>query len=192
MDIVLSGAAILALLPLLVGVALAIRLTSPGPALFVQRRGGWDGRTFQMLKFRTMFIDRSDADGVAQAVRDDPRVTPVGAFLRRTSLDELPQLFNILRGDMSVVGPRPHPIAMQAAGVRYEQLVPYYDKRGVMRPGLSGWAQVNGLRGPTDKAGPAIARIEHDLAYVQNFSLWLDIRIIAGTLRREFLGGSGF
>jgi lipopolysaccharide/colanic/teichoic acid biosynthesis glycosyltransferase len=118
-------------------------------------------------------------------------VTPVGRFLRRTSLDELPQLVNVIVGDMSLVGPRPHVEGMLAAGVDYAELVPYYNLRHVMRPGLSGWAQANGLRGPTDSAEAARARIDHDVAYIQNFSIWLDLKIIWLTLVKEFVTGSG-
>lgn len=191
MDLVLAGLALFLLLPLLLMVAIAIRVTSPGPALFVQWRPGRGGRLFPMLKFRTMHIHLADASGVRQTVDGDRRVTRFGAWLRRTSVDELPQLLNILAGHMSLVGPRPHPAGMLAAGKPYEALVPYYHLRLDVRPGLSGWAQVNSYRGPTSDAADAIARIEHDLAYIQNFSLRLDIRIIIETIHREFMSGTG-
>lgn len=191
LDLVLSAIALVVLAPVLLGIAVLVKVTSPGPVLFVQNRPGYLGVTFPLLKFRTMHADRGDASGVAQTRVNDPRVTPIGNFLRRTSLDELPQLLNILAGHMSLVGPRPHPANMWGGGMLYQELVPYYDLRLVMRPGLSGWAQVNGYRGPTLDAGLARERIEHDMAYIQNFSLALDLRIIPATLRKEFLGGTG-
>lgn len=190
-DIPLSAMALIVLSPLLLGVALAIRLTSKGPALFKQNRVGLDGREFKMLKFRSMRTEAGDHTGVKQTVAADDRVTPIGRFLRATSLDELPQLWNILVGDMAVIGPRPMVPGQLAAGVDYNQVVPYYDYRHRVKPGLSGWAQANGLRGPTTDIVSARDRIDHDCAYVQNFSLALDIRIIIQTLAREFLTGSG-
>lgn len=190
-DIVTSLAAIIMLSPLLIGVAIIIARTSSGKVLFKQKRDGLNGETIEVYKFRSMYEDRCDITGVAQTTRDDPRITPIGRVIRRTNIDELPQLFNILRGDMSVIGPRPHPIGMLAAGKPYEEIVPYYQSRHMMKPGLSGWAQANGLRGPTDDARTARARIEHDLAYIQNFSLWLDLKIVMTTLRNEFVQGSG-
>jgi lipopolysaccharide/colanic/teichoic acid biosynthesis glycosyltransferase len=144
-----------------------------------------------MLKFRTMYDDHADPTGQAQTRPDDERITPVGRLLRRTSIDELPQLINVITGDMSLVGPRPHVAGMLAAGIDYAELVPYYNLRHTMRPGLSGWAQANGLRGPTDSAEIARARIDHDIAYIQNFSIWLDLKIIWLTLVKEFVTGSG-
>ena len=192
LDIALSGLALVVLMPLLVLVAIAVKVTSPGPVLFVQQRPGLHGKLFPMFKFRTMYNHLGDRSGLQQTVKNDQRITKIGAFLRKTSIDELPQLINILLGHMSIVGPRPHPVRMLAGGVDYQDLVPYYAKRWEMRPGLSGWAQVNGLRGPTDRAEVAVARIDHDLAYIQNFSILLDIKIIVATLWREFVGGSGF
>lgn len=190
-DVTIAASALVALSPLLAGLAVATRLSSPGPAIFSQWRTGRHGRKFRIYKFRTMRIEASDETGVRQVCPNDPGLTRLGAFMRARSLDELPQLFNVLRGDMSLVGPRPHAIGMHAAGMPYEALVPYYHLRHAVRPGLSGWAQANGLRGPTTEIGPARSRIEHDLAYIQNQSTWLDIRIIALTLKREFLTGSG-
>jgi polysaccharide biosynthesis protein PslA len=125
-------------------------------------------------------------------VKNDPRVTRVGAFLRRSNIDELPQLLNVLKGDMSVVGPRCHAIGMRAGGMLYEELVPEYHHRHAMRPGITGLAQMRGLRGPTDRPAKARARIASDLHYVENFSLLMDIRIIIGTLISELNGGKGF
>lgn len=191
-DICIAAAALIFLMPFLVFVAACIKLDSKGPVLFFQRRWGKDGRTILVYKFRSMRTDLCDATGVQQTTKGDPRVTRVGALLRRTNIDELPQLWNVLVGDMSVVGPRCHPIGMLAAGMLYEILVPNYHERHVMRPGLTGLAQVRGLRGPTDRPSKARARIACDLHYVENFSIWLDFKILAATVWTEFRGGTGF
>lgn len=191
LDRLIAALALFLLLPLLFFIALAIAVTSPGPLVFGQWREGRDGQLFRVLKFRTMHVDQQDLSGLSQASSGDGRVTALGALLRRTSLDELPQFWNVLVGDMSLVGPRPHVPGMLAAGRPYGELVPQYRLRLTMKPGLTGWAQCNGLRGSTDDAARAIARIHHDLAYIQNHSLLLDLRIILLTLRREFLSGSG-
>jgi lipopolysaccharide/colanic/teichoic acid biosynthesis glycosyltransferase len=190
-DIVVSIAALFILGPLLLLVALSVKLSGPGPVLFSQPREGWNGRTIRVLKFRTMHADLGDQSGVQQTTANDARVTPIGRILRKTNLDELPQLINVLAGDMSLVGPRPHPLNMRAAGVAYSEHVPYYTKRLAMRPGITGWAQCHGLRGPTEAPLPAKARIDHDIAYIQNFSLWLDARIVWKTLLQELSGGTG-
>lgn len=190
-DIMASLTVLTLFLPALLMIALAIRASSSGPVLFRQVREGFNGQPINVYKFRTMYVDRCDITGVAQTVSDDPRITPIGRFLRRTSLDELPQLINILKGEMSLIGPRPHAFGMLAGGVPYDRLVPYYAARQSMKPGLSGWAQANGLRGPTDDPAKAKARIDHDLAYIENFSLLLDFKIIWKTLRQEFLNGTG-
>ena len=190
-DIALALVALVALMPLLVATALAVKLTSPGPVFFRQKRPGLGGRQFSMLKFRTMYVDAGDSSGIRQTMANDSRVTPLGRFLRAKSIDELPQLINVLLGDMSIIGPRPHVEGMLAGGVPYEELVPYYRLRYEMRPGLSGWAQANGLRGPTTDAAVARARIDHDLAYIQNFSLVLDLEIILLTIKQEFFTGTG-
>lgn len=190
-DVTIATAALVFLAPLMLLVALAIRIESKGPVLFGQEREGKGKVPFRALKFRSMQVTQCDTSGVRQTTRDDPRVTRVGRFIRRTSIDELPQLINIIKGDMSLVGPRPHVPGMLAAGREYRELVDYYDLRLLVRPGLTGWAQANGLRGPTTNAALARARIDHDLAYVQNFSFWLDLRIILLTIRREFFSGSG-
>ena len=190
-DIALSLMAIVAFSVIFLTTAVAIKLTSRGPVFFRQFRPGLNGVPFPLYKFRTMHVDLGDATGVAQTVANDPRMTPIGAFLRRTSIDELPQLANVLLGQMSLVGPRPHPAGMNAGGVPYRTLVPYYDMRHSVKPGLSGWAQANGYRGPTDDAVRAKARIDHDIAYIQNFSIFLDLRIILLTVRHEFMVGTG-
>ena len=190
-DITMAAAAIISFGLLLLGIALLISVTSPGPVLFRQLRSGRAGSVFEVYKFRTMRGDACDPSGVSQTLGADKRVTKLGRFLRRTSLDELPQLFNILRGDMSFVGPRPHVAGQLAAGKPYRELVEYYEMRRCVRPGLTGWAQINGLRGPTDDADRARERIEHDMAYIQNASLLLDLRIIFLTARDEFISGGG-
>ena len=190
-DVISAASALLVLLPLFVIVAALIKLTSKGPVFFKQSREGLHGVAFGAYKFRSMKVEECDISGVAQTTKDDPRVTVIGKFIRRTSIDELPQLLNVLRGEMSLVGPRPHVKGMQAGGVDYTTLVPYYADRLEMVPGITGWAQANGLRGPTDRADKARARVDHDIAYIQNFSFWLDLKIILRTLRHEFVGGSG-
>jgi Undecaprenyl-phosphate glucose phosphotransferase len=155
-------------------IALAIKLTSKGPVLFKQPRHGENGREFNVLKFRSMRVMETGSV-VTQAQRNDPRITPVGAFIRRTSLDELPQFINVVMGNMSLVGPRPHAVAHNEL---YRTQILEYMRRHKVKPGITGWAQVNGLRGETDKLEKMVARVEHDLAYIQNWSLWLDIKII--------------
>lgn len=190
-DVVVAALALIALMPLFILVAIAIKMTSAGPVLFAQAREGLHGRNFNAFKFRSMRTEFCDVSGVAQTVKNDPRVTAIGRFLRRTSIDELPQLLNVLRGEMSLVGPRPHVSGMRAGGTSYRSLIRYYDRRLDMLPGITGWAQANSLRGPTDDAASARARVDHDIAYIQNFSLLLDLKIILLTVQREFLGGSG-
>jgi polysaccharide biosynthesis protein PslA len=190
-DIVLSLMAIIALAPLMLMLAMLIKFESPGPVLFRQRREGLNGRTFEIYKFRSMRTDQCDASGVRQTKAGDERVTPLGRLMRQRNLDELPQLVNVLLGDMSLVGPRPHVANMTAGGTLYEELVPYYRLRQAMRPGLTGWAQANGLRGVTDDPITATARVDHDIAYIQNFSWWLDVNCILRTLKNEMFTGSG-
>jgi lipopolysaccharide/colanic/teichoic acid biosynthesis glycosyltransferase len=190
-DIVGSFCALVFFAPLLMSVAIAIKLTSPGPVLFSQYRYGYRNKRFRIYKFRTMYAHLGDRAGTRQVTRQDPRVTAVGNLLRHTSLDELPQLLNVLRGDMSLVGPRPHVPGMLAGGLLYEQLVPYYFQRHAVRPGITGLAQVSGYRGDTTQADDAIARIDCDLDYIESWSPWSDIKIIANTCRREFLSGHG-
>jgi lipopolysaccharide/colanic/teichoic acid biosynthesis glycosyltransferase len=191
-DIVVAGAALLFLAPVLLAIAVIIRSTSPGPALFFQYRYGYRNRRFKIYKFRSMRLDACDARGVKQTVRGDSRVTWIGRFLRKTSLDEIPQLVNVVRGDMSLVGPRPHVPGQLAAHLLYEDLVPYYFQRHMARPGITGLAQVSGYRGSTVEAGHAISRIDYDLEYIEKWSLRLDITIIFRTIRREFLSGNAF
>ena len=187
MDLVISISALLVLAPALLLIALAIKVTSPGPIFFRQMRVGHLARPFRIYKFRTLKAEACDDSGVRQVADEDDRITPIGGFLRKSSLDELPQLFNIVLGQMSLVGPRPHVAGQEAAGRPYDELVPYYALRTQVVPGLTGWAQANGLRGSTADAMSARARIEHDLAYVQHESVLLDVRIVLQTLRSEFL-----
>src|SRR5262249_22664355 len=169
----------------------AIKITSPGPVIFQQKRYGYHNRRFWIYKFRTMHTHLSDQKGTHQTTTDDPRVTAIGRILRRSSLDELPQLINVLKGDMSLVGPRPHVPGMLAGGMLYEELTPYYFQRHHMRPGITGLAQVSGYRGETTVPLSAIERLDRDLQYIEKWSLWLDTRILARTVIREFISGSG-
>jgi lipopolysaccharide/colanic/teichoic acid biosynthesis glycosyltransferase len=189
-DIAGASAGLLIFAPLLVGIAIAIKATSSGPVFFRQKRYGYHNRRFMIFKFRTMFVHLGDGKGTRQTTADDPRITPVGRILRKTSLDELPQLLNVLTGDMSLVGPRPHVPGMLAGGILYEELTPYYFQRHNMRPGITGLAQVSGYRGSTAVPVSAIERLDHDLRYIEVWSLWLDTRIVLRTLVREFISGS--
>ncbi len=167
--------------PLMLVIALAVKATSPGPVFYRQLRHGFNQQPITVLKFRTMYIDRCDAPDapvVNQATRDDPRVTPLGRLLRRTSLDELPQLINVVRGEMSLVGPRPHPVALNET---YARLIDGYLARHRVKPGLTGWAQVNGCRGETRTLEEMEKRIRYDLEYIERWSILYDLRIIALT-----------
>jgi putative colanic acid biosynthesis UDP-glucose lipid carrier transferase len=177
-DCTAALAGLVALAPALLVIAVLVRLETPGPALFRQRRGGHDGRTFLVLKFRTMRV-MDDGRTVVQAHDGDPRVTRLGAFLRRTSLDELPQLVNVLRGEMSLVGPRPHAVTHDA---QFMQIAPQYAERHRARPGITGLAQVSGCRGETKSDESVRARIRYDLEYISRWSLGLDILILLKTL----------
>jgi putative colanic acid biosynthesis UDP-glucose lipid carrier transferase len=176
-DFIFAFVALLLLSPLMIGIAVAIRLESPGPVIFQQRRYGLNGEEIIVYKFRSMKVTE-DGEHIVQAKKGDKRLTRIGAFLRSTSLDELPQFINVLQGQMSVVGPRPHAVAHNEL---YRKLIKGYMIRHKVKPGITGWAQVNGLRGETDTLEKMKARIEHDLAYVQNWSLSLDTWIIIRT-----------
>jgi len=188
-DLLVAGLALVLVAPLMLLIAFVIRADSPGPALFRQERYGWNNRRISVLKFRTMRHEGADVAGARQASRDDQRVTRVGRVLRRYSLDELPQLFNVLWGSMSVVGPRPHALETKAGGVLFERAVPHYAARHNVKPGITGLAQVKGWRGPTETIRHLERRTWHDLEYVEKWSLWLDIAIMARTvpslLRRQ-------
>ena len=180
-DRVVAAILVVALSPALALVALGVKLTSPGPVLFRQMRYGFNNDQFAVFKFRSMFVDRCDADASKLVSRNDPRVTAFGAFIRRWSLDELPQLFNVLRGDLSLVGPRPHAMKGKVAGQLYEQVVEGYFARHRVKPGITGWAQVNGWRGETDTVEKIEQRVACDLYYIENWSVWLDLKILAMT-----------
>jgi Undecaprenyl-phosphate glucose phosphotransferase len=177
-DLVCAALALIAVTPLLVLVAVLVRLDSPGPVFFVQRRYGFNQQPFRIIKFRTM---RTLDDGavVPQAVPDDPRLTRIGRWIRRWNIDEIPQLFNVLAGDMSLVGPRPHALSHDR---EYEQRISLYARRHNVKPGITGWAQINGFRGATDTEDKMRKRVEYDLYYIDNWSLWLDLKIIARTV----------
>jgi len=180
-DRVLAGALLLFFAPLLALLALAIKLDSPGPVFFRQKRYGFNQDLFECWKFRTMHQHRTDAHAEVLTRRDDDRVTRVGRFLRRTSLDELPQLINVLKGEMSLVGPRPHATSAKADGRLYEEAVDVYAARHKVKPGITGWAQVNGWRGETDTLEKIERRVEYDLFYIENWSLGFDLKILLRT-----------
>ncbi len=181
-DVVLASLILVLISPLLLAIAIGVKLSSPGPAIFRQRRNGLDGTEIVVWKFRSM---RAQDDGavVPQATKGDPRITPFGAFIRRTSLDELPQFFNVLQGHMSIVGPRPHAVAHNE---QYRQLIKAYMVRHKVKPGITGWAQIHGHRGETDTIEKMQARVEYDLEYLRNWSLGLDLQIIARTVKLVF------
>jgi putative colanic acid biosynthesis UDP-glucose lipid carrier transferase len=181
-DLILASAIMtLITVPMLV-IAVWIKFTSKGPIIFKQDRYGLNGRKIRMWKFRSMTVTENDAV-VTQAKKGDTRITKVGAFLRRTSLDELPQFINVLKGDMSVIGPRPHAVTHNE---EYRKIVDFYMLRHKVKPGITGWAQVNGARGETDTLDKMKTRIEYDLEYIRNWSLWLDFRIVILTVFRSF------
>ena len=177
-DILLASLFLLMLAPVMVLVAVCIKLESRGPVLFIQTRNGFNGRPFRIYKFRTMSV-LEDGAVIRQATKNDPRVSQLGRVLRRTNLDELPQLFNVLAGDMSLVGPRPHAAAHNS---EYEQIIANYAYRYHVKPGLTGWAQVHGLRGETQTIDLMAKRVEFDLWYINNWSLWLDLKLLFRTL----------
>ncbi|GAB3046793.1 undecaprenyl-phosphate glucose phosphotransferase [Stenotrophomonas tumulicola] len=177
-DLLVASVAVIMLSPLLVVLAIGVKLSSPGPVLFRQRRHGLGGKEFMMLKFRSMRMHAETPDKITQASRNDPRVTRFGAFLRSSSLDELPQFFNVLGGSMSVVGPRPHAVQHNT---QYEKLIVRYMHRHYVKPGITGWAQVHGLRGETLELRSMKKRVQYDIDYIRRWSLTLDLRIIALT-----------
>jgi Undecaprenyl-phosphate glucose phosphotransferase len=185
-DRIIALASLIIFAPLLLAIGLLIRLQSTGPTLFRQKRLGFNNQCFEMLKFRTMYTHLTDNDATRLVTRNDPRVTPIGRVLRRTSLDELPQLINVLRGDMSLVGPRPHALHAKAADRLYHDSVGNYGARHRVKPGITGWAQVNGWRGETDTLEKIQARVEHDLYYIEHWSVAFDIWIMFLTLFRVF------
>ena len=181
-DIVLASLILVLIAPVLLAVAIGVKRSSPGPIVFKQRRNGVDGKEILVYKFRSMRV-MENGGKVTQATKGDPRVTPFGAFIRRTSLDELPQFINVLQGRMSIVGPRPHAVAHNE---QYRELVQAYMLRHKVKPGITGWAQVNGYRGETDTLDKMIGRVEYDIDYLRNWSLTMDLRIIAKTVKCTF------
>ncbi|CAZ90352.1 putative UDP-sugar lipid carrier transferase [Thiomonas arsenitoxydans] len=187
-DVVVSSLILLLISPLLLAIAVAVRVTSPGPTIFRQRRYGLNGQVVEVWKFRSMTVTEN-GDTVVQATRGDLRVTPLGAFLRRTSLDELPQFFNVLQGQMSIVGPRPHAVAHNE---QYRALIHGYMLRHKVKPGITGWAQINGWRGETDSVDKMEKRVEYDMHYIRNWSLGMDLRIIIATAFKGFRGQNAY
>lgn len=188
LDIAVAGIALLLLSPLLALTSVGILIETGRPILFRQKRKGFGARPFDILKFRSMTVQENGPD-VLQATRNDARVTRLGRMLRRTSIDELPQIVNVLRGDMSIVGPRPHAMAHDD---HYDRLIATYAFRQHVKPGITGWAQINGHRGETREVGQMSARVEHDLWYINNWSLWLDIKIIALTAIRVLMDDQAY
>jgi putative colanic acid biosysnthesis UDP-glucose lipid carrier transferase len=174
--------------PVLFLIAMFVKFTSPGPIIFKQLRYGMDGKSIQVWKFRSMSV-MENGDEVVQAKKGDVRITSVGGFLRRTSLDELPQFINVLMGDMSIVGPRPHAVAHNE---QYRKLIKGYMLRHKVKPGITGWAQINGWRGETDTLDKMQSRVEYDLDYIRNWSVWFDIRIIFLTVFKGFINKSAY
>ena len=177
-DIFFSIVALLLLWPVLIGAALAVKFTSKGPILFVQKRHGFNTEVINVLKFRSMYTDRCDPTAKQAVTKNDPRVTPVGRFIRKTSIDELPQFFNVLKGDLSLVGPRPHAISAQAGELKFADVAEGYFARHRVKPGVTGWAQINGWRGEIDHDDKIRFRTAYDLYYIENWSLLLDLKIL--------------
>jgi Undecaprenyl-phosphate glucose phosphotransferase len=185
-DLTIAVSALLVLSPVLALIAMAIRMDCHGPTFFRQVRVGFNGRTFRLWKFRSMFVEATDHHARTQTRRDDPRVTRVGRFIRRTSLDELPQLLNVIEGTMSIVGPRPHALHTQTEGRNIDELVDYYAVRHRVKPGITGWAQINGLRGELNNIEKLRGRVDCDLYYIDNWTIWLDIKILFQTIALIF------
>ncbi len=191
-DMILAAVVLTFISPIMLSIAALIKLTSKGPVFFRQRRLGYNNRVIEVLKFRSMYSHLADADASQQTCRGDKRVTRFGAWLRATSLDELPQLINVLRGDMSLVGPRPHALATTAGGLALETAVPVYPSRHRVKPGITGWAQVNGHRGALDSVEKIVNRVNDDLYYIENWSLALDLKILWLTIRLVFADENAF
>lgn len=177
-DIFFSLIALSLLWPVMIGAAIAVKSTSKGPILFKQKRHGFNNETINVWKFRSMYTEMSDPSAVKAVTRNDPRVTPVGRFLRKSSLDELPQFFNVLAGDLSLVGPRPHAVHAQTGDLKYTEVVEHYFARHKVKPGVTGWAQINGWRGEIDNSDKIKQRTAFDLYYIENWSLLLDLKIL--------------
>jgi len=175
--------------PLLLLISLAVKVSSSGPVLFKQKRHGWDGKIINVYKFRTMAVHTEEDGKITQASKGDLRITKLGAFLRRTSLDELPQFYNVLQGRMSIVGPRPHALAHNE---EYKDQVDQYMLRHMVKPGITGWAQINGFRGETDTLVKMKKRVEYDLFYIENWSLWFDLKIVFLTIFKGFINKNAY
>jgi len=186
MDFAGAAVLLLAFAPLLFGIAVAIRLTSPGPVFFRQPRFGKGRNAVVVTKFRTMRVEGTDMGGKRQATRSDDRITPIGRFLRRTCLDELPQLWDVLCGRMSLVGPRPHPLLLEIGDTPIEELIPGYHARHAVRPGMTGLAQIKGNRGPVENYSMAAERVAYDTQYIREHSLLLDVTLLLKTLAVPF------
>ena len=180
-DKIAAGLALILLAPVMAVIALLIKLDSKGPVLFRQKRQGFNNELIEVYKFRSMYVDQSDMDATKLVTKDDPRVTRVGRFLRKTSLDELPQFFNVLKGDLSLVGPRPHALKAKAENKLYSDVVDGYFARHRVKPGVTGWAQISGWRGETDTEEKIERRVEHDLYYIENWSVMFDLYICVMT-----------
>jgi exopolysaccharide biosynthesis polyprenyl glycosylphosphotransferase len=191
-DLVLASAALLILSPIMLLTTLLIRLTSAGPALFVQPRVGFNNEVIHVLKFRSMYVDRADLKGLETTTKNDPRVTPFGRIIRRLSLDELPQLINVVKGDMSMVGPRPHATHMRVGDLYYQEAVRGYAGRHRVKPGITGLAQVKGLRGEIRTLERAKRRVELDQEYINRWSVWLDIWVLLLTVRAVFMDSDAY
>uniref|UniRef100_Q31F06 Sugar transferase n=1 Tax=Hydrogenovibrio crunogenus (strain DSM 25203 / XCL-2) TaxID=317025 RepID=Q31F06_HYDCU len=187
-DVILSFIILILISPILLTIASAIKLTSVGPVIFKQKRYGLNGEEIRVYKFRSM-TTQDNGFVINQATKNDIRITPLGRFLRRTSLDELPQFINVLQGRMSIVGPRPHAVAHNE---EYRQLIPKYMQRHLVKPGITGWAQINGWRGETDTLEKMEKRVEYDLHYINNWSLWLDVKIIVLTIFKGFIDKNAY
>ena len=185
-DITFSALSLAVLWPVMIVCAIAVKATSKGPVFFVQKRHGFNNEVIDVLKFRSMYTELSDPTAKKAVTKNDPRVTPVGRFLRKSSLDELPQLINVLRGELSLVGPRPHAVHAQTGERKYVDVVESYFARHRVKPGVTGWAQINGLRGELDSDDKIRARTAYDLDYIENWSLWLDLKILVLTPFRLF------
>jgi putative colanic acid biosynthesis UDP-glucose lipid carrier transferase len=187
-DIILSIIILIMISPVLIAVALGVKLSSPGPVLFKQNRYGINGQPINVYKFRSM-TSQDNGNIIKQATKKDIRITAFGAFIRKTSLDELPQFYNVIQGRMSIVGPRPHAVAHNE---EYRKLIPKYMQRHLVKPGITGWAQINGWRGETDTLHKMKKRIDFDLHYINTWSLWLDIKIIILTTVKGFINKNAY
>jgi putative colanic acid biosysnthesis UDP-glucose lipid carrier transferase len=188
-DYVLASIILVLISPVLLVIAIAVKATSQGPVFYKQRRHGWNGEAIWVYKFRSMKVHQEVAGKVTQAQKNDPRLTSIGGFLRRSSLDELPQFINVLQGRMSIVGPRPHALEHN---MHYKELIPRYMLRHKVKPGITGWAQVNGYRGETETVDKMKSRVDHDLVYLESWSLWLDLKIVLMTVFKGFFDRNAY